>query len=159
MDRKHAVEVFRNMINEKGVVLPDETVLSSLLCLDDSAVYHFYDLFLTESPDSEVKASRSHFSESEWGNLMASDLKMLIFYGQYIESVRLACGFECAVNTVQNIGFTNFLQAPLQDLSRIVTSARSKATRAFCDLRHACEDSSSQRTEKLAALLKSRVTH
>ena len=137
MDRFDEVEVFRSILIQKGVVAPDgsETVLAGLLCSDKGAVSHFCDSYLSEPVSSEERYIRMAYSTLERNQMLCRDLMILTLWGQYLESNRLAHGFESASERVQNLGFKAFRRLDYQEMREMVSSVRSKATATFCDLR------------------------
>lgn len=150
MDRDLAVEAFRSMIVQKGVVSPDgsEDLLTELLSSDMSAVEHFHVHYLSQPNGWEEKAIRSAYSALERGQMLSKDLVILTLWGTYVESFRFAHGYKPALIKVQSFGFMCFRRLDYQEMREMVSTVRSKATAHFF----------TQRNEltKLCALLKRR---
>ena len=137
MDQFDEVEVFRSILIQKGVVSPDgcETVLTGLLCSDMGAVHHFCDNYLAEPVSSEERYIRMAYSSLERNQMLSKDLMILTLWGQYLESNRIAHGFEAASERVRNLGYNGFRRLDYQEMREMISSVRSKATAIFCDLR------------------------
>jgi len=161
MDQIHEVEVFRSMLNQNGVVSPDgsEPILTGLLCSDASAVVHFYSLYFSQPQSYEERAIRSAYSSLERGQMLSKDLMILALWGQYLESNRLAFGFEAASERIRNLGFSAFRRLDYQEMREMIASVRSKVTATLCDLRETVGQIGRLSTKKFGKLLEKKLSN
>jgi hypothetical protein len=158
MDRNLAVEAFRNLVIQKGVLKSTETGLLDLICSDLGTVDHFWVNYLEQPKGWEEQTRRMAYSTQERNDALSHDLCILAIYCVYIWSIRQNHGIRYARNSQRVWAFNVFRRLDQTERWMVTVSAWSHTVDRSCSSRDGIVINGAK-TKDVGALLKKRSIH